>query len=228
VTDEVAGPPPQQEGAPHWRVQLFCLLAGTAAFFLSAIPIDERNVSETEVTFFRFLDKLPGAIYWPMWAVMQLGNLVVVPVLALIALGFKRFRLAAALAISGTLVWLVAKVIKRLVERGRPGELVENIILRHAPAAGNGFISGHAAVAFAMAAVLSPYLNRQLQVVAWALAVLVCIARVYVGAHLPLDVIGGAGFGLAVGALVNLLLGGPNGGGLVGSASRATKTTSAA
>jgi membrane-associated phospholipid phosphatase len=226
VTDELAGRLPRNARS-HWRVQLFCLLAGTAAFFISAIPIDEHNVSRTEITFFRFLDKLPGAIYWPMWAVMQLGNLVIVPVLALIALGFKRIRLAAAFAISGTLVWVIAKVIKRVVERGRPGELVEDVILRHAPAAGNGFISGHAAVAFAMAAVVSPYLNKQLQVAAWTLAVLVCIARVYVGAHLPLDVIGGAGFGLAVGAVVNLLLGGPNGGGLVGSASPASETTSA-
>jgi membrane-associated phospholipid phosphatase len=226
VPDEVAGPLPR-EGKSHWRVQLLNLIVGTAVFFLSALPIDEQNVSSTEVTFFRFLDKLPDGVYWPMWSVMQLGNLVIVPVLAVVALGFRRIRLAAAFAISGTLVWVIAKVIKRLVERGRPGELLGNVILRHAPAAGNGFISGHAAVAFAMAAVVTPYLNKKMQVVAWGLAVLVCIARVYVGAHLPLDVIGGAGFGLAVGAVINLLLGGPNGGGLVGSPSPASESTPA-
>jgi undecaprenyl-diphosphatase len=32
----------------------------------------------------------------------------------------------------------------------------------------------------------------------------------YVGAHLPLDMIGGAGLGLAVGGLVRLLLGRPS------------------
>jgi membrane-associated phospholipid phosphatase len=227
VPDELVGPPPR-DAKTHRRVQLLSLIAGTAVFFLSALPIDEQNVSSTEVTFFRFLDKLPGGIYWPLWAVMQLGNFVIVPVLALVALGFRRIRLAAAFAISGTLVWVIAKVIKRLVERGRPGELVDDVILRHAPAAGNGFISGHAAVAFAMAAVVAPYLNKQMQVVAWGLAVVVCIARVYVGAHLPLDVIGGAGFGLAVGAVVNLLLGGPDGGGLVRSPSPASESTPAA
>jgi hypothetical protein len=40
----------------------------------------------------------------------------------------------------------------------------------------------------------------------WFFAALVCIARIYVGAHLPLDVVGDAAFGLVVGALVNLLL----------------------
>jgi undecaprenyl-diphosphatase len=47
--------------------------------------------------------------------------------------------------------------------------------------------------------------------VAWALAAAVCIARVYVGAHLPLDVIGGAALGWAAGGLTHLILGAPDG-----------------
>jgi len=39
----------------------------------------------------------------------------------------------------------------------------------------------------------------------------VCLARMYVGAHLPLDVLGGAALGWAAGSLVHLLLGAPRG-----------------
>jgi membrane-associated phospholipid phosphatase len=37
----------------------------------------------------------------------------------------------------------------------------------------------------------------------------VFLSRMYVGAHLPLDMVGGAALGVAVGALVRLLLGVP-------------------
>lgn len=65
------------------------------------------------------------------------------------------------------------------------------------------------ALAAALAAVVAPHLPRPAKAVAWAVAAVVAVARVYVGAHLPLDVVGGAGIGLTLGAAVHLLLGPP-------------------
>jgi glycosyltransferase 2 family protein len=38
---------------------------------------------------------------------------------------------------------------------------------------------------------------------------MVAFARIYVGAHLPLDVLGGAAMGWAIGSLVHFLFGAP-------------------
>jgi membrane-associated phospholipid phosphatase len=192
------------------RLDALLVVAGAAVLVLTAIPIDAHATSEPEADIFRWVNQLPGALYGLVWPVMQLGNVIAVPVVAVAAMLARRFRLAIGLAASGLVVWLLAKVIKDLIERGRPAELLSEVVRRDAPRVGHGYPSGHAAVAVALAAVASPYLNRPLKIVVWILAAAVCIARVYVGAHLPLDVVGGAGFGLAVGSLCNLVLGAPD------------------
>jgi undecaprenyl-diphosphatase len=62
-------------------------------------------------------------------------------------------------------------------------------------------------VAVLVATVCWPYLRRRGRIVAATLAVLVCLARMYVGAHLPLDILAGAALGLAVGAALDVGLG---------------------
>jgi membrane-associated phospholipid phosphatase len=185
-------------------------LIAAAVLILTAIPIDAHNMSGLEADVFRLVNELPGALYPIVWPAMQFGNAIAVSVFALAALVARRPRLAIAIAVSGLAVWLLAKVIKVVVERGRPAELLDDVIRRDAPAVGHGYPSGHAAVAMAIAVVVSPYLKRPWKYVLWTLAVAVCLGRVYVGAHLPLDVIGGGAFGLAVGALCNLVLGVPD------------------
>jgi len=58
----------------------------------------------------------------------------------------------------------------------------------------------------AVATLLTPVLNGRWKVVPWAFVVLNGVARIYVGAHNPLDVIGGAGLGLLIGGLLNLVV----------------------
>jgi undecaprenyl-diphosphatase len=53
-------------------------------------------------------------------------------------------------------------------------------------------------------------LPRRWRPVAWALAGVVALARVYVGAHLPLDVVGGAALGVVVGTLTRWAFGLPD------------------
>ncbi len=188
------------------------LVTGLAILVLSAELVQRHRVGVLETNTFRLVNDLPGQLYTLFWLPMQAGNLIAVPLAAAAAALLGRFRLALDLGVAGSAAWLLAKLVKHVRERGRPPDLLGHVHHLHGQAAtGLGYVSGHAAVAVALATVASPYLGRRARRIAWVVAVLVCLARLYVGAHLPLDVIGGAALGWATGALVHLLLGAPGG-----------------
>ncbi len=66
--------------------------------------------------------------------------------------------------------------------------------------------SGHAIITFAIAGLLLLVLPRRWGVVALVLAAANAVARVYLGAHNPLDVLGGAAIGLAIAAVLDMVL----------------------
>jgi membrane-associated phospholipid phosphatase len=118
----------------------------------------------------------------------------------------RRLRLAAALAVAALLKVSLEAMAKTFVQRGRPAGTVSEVILRGKAAAhGLGFPSGHAMVIFAIAALLAPYFKSWWKVLPWALAAAVCLSRVYLGVHFPLDAIAGAGLGMFIGGVLNLV-----------------------
>jgi len=187
------------------------LLAGLAILLVCTATVRPDDVGTLETDQFRLVNDLPDALFPAFWVVMQAGNVLAIGVVAAVVAATRRFWLAANLAITGIGVWLAARWIKDQVGRGRPADLLSDVHLRGHHDSGLGFVSGHAAVAVAIATMIVPYLGRRARWVAVAVAVGVCLSRMYVGAHLPLDVVGGAALGWAAGSLVHLLLGAPGG-----------------
>jgi membrane-associated phospholipid phosphatase len=185
------------------------LACGAVVLVLAALPVDAGGVPDAESAVFGVLNGttvLPFVLVWPL---MQLGNVLVVPASTLVAAALRRWRLAGELLLAGASTYLLAKVVKGIVPRGRPDGLLPDVVIRGEEALGRGFISGHAATLTALAAVAWPWLGPRGRIAVAGSVTAVCLARVYVGAHLPLDVVGGAGLGLAVAGLVRLLLGRP-------------------
>jgi undecaprenyl-diphosphatase len=185
------------------------IAVGAILLTLSALPVSEHRISGAEADVFSAINTytvLPFVVVWP---IMQLGNIVAIPVAAAVAAAFRRWRLALAILAAGTATYFLAKVVKGFVVRGRPPTLLDDVVVRGTAATGRGYVSGHAAVVALLAVLVWPYLPTAGRWAAVAVAVAVALARVYVGAHLPLDVVGGAALGVAIGGIARLAFGHP-------------------
>lgn len=180
-------------------------VGGLVLLVLSALPVDRDAVGGLEQRVFRDVNDGIRFPWFAVWTVMQLGSVIVIPLVVGAALLARRPRLAATAAVAGTVAYVMGKVVRHLVKRARPARLLPGVIIRGSPSLGSGYLSGHTALAVAMAVVLTPYLGRGGRWVVWILAVVVGVARMYAGAHLPLDVVGGAALGLATGGAVSLV-----------------------
>ena len=209
MTEELTGDETFKERLLHprrvrhgWRV-----LIATALVVVTALPIESRSVPSWERSVFVAINGLPDFFYPVIAVVMQLGNFLAVPVVALASfIATRRWRIAIDLALSGVAAWFVARLLKEVIHRGRPATLLHDVVVRGQPAHGFGYVSGHTAVAAALATVAAAYFGPKVTTTAIVVAVIVGLGRIYVGAHLPLDVAGGAAVGWAVGSLIHLVV----------------------
>ena len=192
------------------RSDVIAAVSGLAVLGLGMLAVRDESVSDLEEEVFRAINDLPEFLYPVMWPVQQLGVLVVGPIVAIVALIARKPRLAIAAFAVTALKLLSERGVKALVSRQRPGTSVGDINDRgDVSLAGESFVSGHAILVAALACVVAPYLHGRWRLVPWVLIALVAFGRVYVGAHNPLDVICGAGLGIAIGSALNLILGVP-------------------
>jgi undecaprenyl-diphosphatase len=188
------------------RLDIVLMVVGATVLVASAL-LAERGVYGWEVAIFQAVNGLPGSLRPLLWVLNQYGTAITIPVATVIALAFRRWVLAAALAMSGVTVYVLAKVIKGYVGRGRPSALVESVVEREPFSPESlGYPSGHAAVAWAITIIVLAFMGRPWRRVAIVLAIVVPVVRMYVAAHLPLDLIGGAAVGVFVASAVSLVL----------------------
>lgn len=155
-----------------------------------AATLPEMNGIESTV--FGLVYRLLAPLHQFMLFVTQLGSLGMLLVAILVAFVVKQRKLALQILVGGGLSIVFVTVLKSLIARPRPFDLLDTVTQYDKIATGFGYPSGHTAIAVALALLLWPVLPQRNRWIVAALAGFVALSRISLGVHAPLDVIGGA------------------------------------
>jgi membrane-associated phospholipid phosphatase len=215
VTGEHGG-----SGASWWRPRRPARLSSPATegvltafgvvLFAGCALLGAVGTTGWDAELFRVLNEVPpglATLLTPLSRLFLAAGLSTAAILALIYVVIRN-RSALPVLVAATaaaVAFLAANLAKIVADRSRPYEVITHAVLRQQPAHGTSFPSSHTAVAVATVIALRPFVARPVAVVAVGYAVLVGLSRVYVGVHYPLDVLAGAGIGMAVGGVALLV-----------------------
>ncbi len=180
------------------KPRTYVAVAG-AVLAASALRARQGDVGDGEARVFRAANHAADAIHPPAWLVMQSGSLGAVFVVSGVLHRRGRTHAALVALAAGSAVWGGVKLVKPLIGRGRPGRYIDDTRVRGGAQSGLGYPSGHAAVSMVLALVATDGCPSGLRPAAVCVAAVTGLARMYVGAHLPLDVVGGSALGVIVG-----------------------------
>lgn len=144
-----------------------------------------------------------------MWVFTQVGNGAFGILLCIFLYYTGQRRLSAHLLLGILSLWLTVEIIKAIVERSRPFLSLESARIIGWRERGLSFPSGHTSQAFFMATLMAHSLQvgTLLGGMVYVIATIVAFTRIYVGAHYPRDVIGGAILGSVWGILTGVVQG---------------------
>lgn len=188
------------------QMWLLTAFGSVVIFLIASLPVLNQNFPELERQIFMILYDIPSFLIQPMQWLTQFGGVsAAVGAVGALWLVGKR-RLSLELAVNSTLAFFLAWGMKSLIARPRPLSYMTDLVQHEWGTAGNGFPSGHAALVTVLAVTLWPYVEPKYRPILVLLVTGVCLSRISLGVHAPLDVIGGVCVGLFVVSITKLLV----------------------
>ena len=184
-------------------------LAVFVLFAIDTFLVVQNDVLPFDVPIATFIQSVNwGPLVYPMELINVSAGIwqVLIGAVAVVAL-FVIERRAGWLLLIGSISSALDNIIKLVISRQRPPADLVHILN---PTTGFSYPSGHAVfftwLSFMLAFSLAPRLARRVRAIPWILAgaviVLTCLARVWAGAHWQSDVVGGVLLGIGWSAFV--------------------------
>jgi membrane-associated phospholipid phosphatase len=184
---------------------IITFFSGFALFLISWYIVAGGQISTIETNVFRLFNDSPNFVASLFAIITYLGTIFTLLVITAILVALKKRYWAIQVFLAGFLAWVAASLIKVAQIRERPFDLLSSVHLTGPTQLSAGFPSAHAALITAAALVLFTNESRKIHWLLVLAVMLVGISRVVIGAHAPLDVIGGVGVGLIVGSFIKLI-----------------------
>lgn len=178
------------------KLWILFFAAGLIIFGASAYFAHQGSSFAWETSLFTALNDWPESLYRFMTVMTFFGSTLMALLVVIGTFVFRLYRLALRLSLTILGAYSVVALAKHFVGRDRPLGILQDTHARIAET-GMGFPSGHATLITVIMLTILLYLPRRWRWTVPIPIILVCISRIYLGVHLPLDIVGGVALGTA-------------------------------
>ena len=189
----------------HGKLYFGGLVSAFVLFFGSAALAWSQQVPGWDAALFRVINDWPESFFhFFLVATIFHESLWIAVVAVVLAFAARMYRLSWRLAACSIAGYGIALIGKHVIDRARPEGLLTDIHVRITET-GNGFPSGHTMIITIVMLALLPYLPWRWRWIIPIPIILMGLSRVYLGVHMPLDIIGGFAIGVGVISFVRIL-----------------------